>query len=66
VEATYQSHQLCGGDRLERAVMFGSLLQQIGESGNVHRYTRPGSRSVISLEHPAVAIWIGEECKAEV
>src|SRR5881397_2748992 len=36
------------GDRLERAVTFGGLVQQSGASGNVHPHTRPGSRCVTS------------------
>jgi len=44
--AAYQSHQAC--DCLERAVMLGHLVQKLCEIRNVHRHTRPGSRSVIS------------------
>jgi hypothetical protein len=44
--AAYQSHQSC--DCLERAVMLGHLVQKLCEIRNVHRHTRPGSRSVIS------------------
>ena len=36
------------GDRLERAVMLGRFMQELCESRNVHRHTRPGSRSLIS------------------
>ena len=36
------------GDRFERTVMFGRFVQELCKRRNVHRHTRPGSRSVIS------------------
>src|SRR4051812_34437543 len=36
------------GRLLERVVMLGRFVQELGEPGDVHRHTRPGSRSVIS------------------
>ena len=35
-------------DRLERTVMLGGFVQEPCERRDVHRHTRPGSRSVIS------------------
>ena len=48
------------GDRLERAVMLGRLMQELCESPNIDRHT-PARESLLDLlQQPAVAVGIAE------